>query len=112
MHPDTLVDRLAELTVRGGANVQPGQPVLIMADIAHAVIVRAVVERAYAAGAGRVQVDWSDVHVRRSAVAHASVEALSAPRQWMLERFDEMERTGGAFITLTGDPEPDLMAGL
>ena len=109
---EELVDRLADLTIRGGANVQPGRPVLVMADIAHAPIVRAVVERAYAAGAGLVQVDWSDSHVRRSAVAHATVEALSAPRSWVLDRYEEMDREGGAFIVLTGDPEPGLMAGL
>jgi aminopeptidase len=112
MHPDTLVERLADLTVRAGANVQPGRPVLVMADIAHAAIVRAVVERAYAAGANLVQVDWSDVRVRRSAVAHSTVEALSTPRTWVIERYEAVEREGGAFIILTGDPEPGLMAGL
>jgi aminopeptidase len=112
MHPDTLVDRLADVAVRAGVNVQPGQPVFVVADIAHAAIVRAVVERAYAAGASQVQVDWSDVHVRRSSVAHSTVEALSAPRSWVLNRYEEFEREGAAFITLTGDPEPGLMGGL
>ena len=112
MHPETLVERLADLTVRAGANVQPGRPVLVMADIAHAEIVRAVVERAYAAGAGLVQVDWSDVRVRRSAVAHSTVESLSTPRPWVTERYESVEREGGAFIILTGDPEPGLLAGL
>src|ERR1043165_5303933 len=55
LHPDPLVARRADLPVRAGANVQPGRPVLVMADIAHAEIVRAVVERAYAAGASLVQ---------------------------------------------------------
>lgn len=112
MHPDTLVDRLADLTVRAGANVQPGQPVFIVADLAHATIARAVAEQAYAAGASLVQVDWSDAHVRRSTVVHATVEALSAPRSWVLSRYEELERQGAAFILLTGDPEPGLMSGL
>lgn len=112
MHPDTLVERLADLAVRGGANVQPGQPVFLIADIAHATIARAVVESAYAAGASTVTVDWSDAHVRRSGVAHATVEALSAPRSWVLSRYEELERQGVAYIVLTGDPEPGLMAGL
>jgi aminopeptidase len=112
MHPDTLVERLADLAVRAGANVQPGQPVFVMADIAHATIARAVAERAYAAGASTVTVDWSDAHVRRSGVAHATVEALSTPRSWVLNRYEDLERQGAAFIVLTGDPEPGLMAGL
>jgi aminopeptidase len=112
MHPDTLVDRLADLAVRAGANVQPGQPVFVIADIAHATIARAVAEQAYAAGASLVQVDWSDAHVRRSGVAHATVETLSAPRSWVISRYEELEAQGAAFIVLTGDPEPGLMSGL
>jgi len=111
MDPE-LVNRLADLIVRAGANVQPGQPVFIVADIAHAEIVRAVVEQAYAAGSGLVQVDWSDTHVRRSAVAHATVEALSAPRSWVLDRYHTLGREGAAAIILAGDPEPGIMTGL
>ena len=69
-------------------------------------------EQAYAAGASLVQVDWSDAHVRRSGVAHATVEALSATRPWVMNRYEELERQGAAFIVLTGDPEPGLMSGL
>lgn len=112
MHPDTLVDRLADLAVRAGANVQPGQPVLVMADIAHAAIARAIVESAYAAGASLVHVDWTDVHVRRSSVEYASLQTLSTARPWVVQRYEALERDGGAFIVLTGDPAPGLMTGL
>jgi aminopeptidase len=112
MDLDTMVNRLADLAVRAGANVQPGQRVFVIADLAHAAIARAVVEQAYAAGADLVEVDWSDVHVRRSAVAHAPIERLSAARSWVLDRYEGLERDGAAVIVLTGDPEPGLMAGL
>lgn len=112
MHPDTLVQRLAELVVRAGANVQPGRPVHVVADIAHADIARAVADQAYAAGASLVEVDWSDVHVRRSAVAHASLESLTATRAWMLERYAALDAADGSFIVLTGSSDPALMIGL
>jgi aminopeptidase len=106
------LEKFADLTVRAGANVQPGQTVIVSADIAHAQIVRAVVERAYVAGARLVEVLWTDGPVRRSGVVHASVEALTANRQWALERFAEWTDEGIAYIHLTGSPDPHLMDGL
>jgi leucyl aminopeptidase (aminopeptidase T) len=47
-----LVRRFADLLVRVGVNVQPGQQVVVQADVAHLEIVRAIVESAYAAGEG------------------------------------------------------------
>lgn len=105
-------ERFAELAVRVGVNVQPGQDVVVTADIAHAQVARAVVEAAYAAGARLVDVTWSDGHVRRSAVVHADVEALTAARPWMLDRLRGWGRDGVALIRLTGDPDPHLMDGL
>ena len=52
MTDNDRLDRFAELVVRVGANVQPGSGVLLGTDIAHLEIARAVVEHAYAAGAG------------------------------------------------------------
>jgi aminopeptidase len=112
MDRDILVERLADLVVRAGANVQPGQQVFVTADIAHAAIARAVVEHAYRAGAAYVEVNWSDTRVRRSAVAHASVETLRTSRSWVLDRYETLDRDGAAMITLTGDPDPTVMSRL
>lgn len=106
------LERFADLAVRVGVNVQPGQDVVVQADIAHAPIVRAVVEQAYVAGARRVDVVWGDGPVHRSAVVHSDVETLSETQPWMLEQIAEWERRGIAFIRLTGNPDPHLMDGL
>ena len=73
------LERFADLVVRAGVNVQPGTGVLLRADIAHLEIARAVVERAYAAGAEWVEVDWSDGPIRHSRLRHASLESLIGP---------------------------------
>jgi aminopeptidase len=112
MDRDILVERFADLVVRAGANIQPGQHVFVTADIAHAAIARAVVEHAYQAGAGFVEVSWSDTRVRRSAVQHASVESLRANRSWVIDRHESLDRECAALIALTGDPDPALMNGL
>jgi aminopeptidase len=103
------LERFADLVVRAGANVQPGSGVLLRADIAHLEIARAVVERAYAAGAAWVEVDWQDGPIRRSRLAHTSMESLTRPRPWAIERTREWAAERGLSITLTGDPDPHLL---
>jgi aminopeptidase len=102
------LERFADLAVRVGANVQPGSGVLLSADIAHLEIARAVVERAYVAGAAWVEVLWSDGPIRHSRLTHASVETLTRPRPWVIERTKEWAAERGVAIRLTGDPDPHL----
>ncbi len=54
-----LVERLADLAVRGGANVQPGQVVAVGTEPGKEELTRAVAERAYRAGARFVDVGRS-----------------------------------------------------
>jgi aminopeptidase len=106
------IDSYAALVVHVGANVQPGQEVLVSADVAHAPIARAVAEQAYAAGASRVRVEYSDPYVRRSALRHAPETALTSSSRWELDRLDEWGRTGLAYIRLTGNPDPHVFDGI
>jgi aminopeptidase len=112
MTPDDRLTRYAQLVVRIGANVQAGQPVSVSADIVHAPVVRAVVEQAYLAGASRVEVEYTDAHVRRSALLHAPAESLTATPAWTLARLREFESDGAALIRLTGNPDPHLFDGI
>jgi aminopeptidase len=107
MSADRL-DRYAELVVRVGLNVQPGQVVRVSADLSHAPVARAVVEHAYLAGASRVSVDFSDDQVRRSTFQHAPMETLTTHEPWQLERLRGWGRDGAALLTLTGNPDPHV----
>jgi aminopeptidase len=102
------LNRFADLVVRVGVNVQPGSGVLVTADTAHLEIVRAVVERAYVAGAEWVEVEWSDGPIRHSGLTHASLESLTRSRPWAIERVKELAAERGAVISLVGDPDPHL----
>ena len=106
------IDSYAALVVHVGANVQPGQEVLLQADVAHREIARAVAEQAYAAGASRVRVEYFDPYVRRSALRHAPEAALTSASRWELDRLDEWAKTGLAFIRLTGNPDPHVFDGI
>ncbi|HXC84373.1 MAG TPA: aminopeptidase [Trebonia sp.] len=105
------LERFADLIVRIGANVQPGSEVLLSSDIAHQEIARAVVERAYVAGAAWVEIEWSDGQIRRSEVTHATMEQLTKTRPWMIELVRSWVADRGVAISLTGDPDPHLLDG-
>ena len=64
---ERYTDAMAELVVRFGANVQPGQVVAIGAEPGKEEMVRAIAEHAYRAGAKFVDLSVFDVYVRRSA---------------------------------------------
>jgi len=102
------IERFADLVVHVGVNVQPGNGVILGADTAHLEIARAVVDRAYAAGAAWVEIEWSDGPIRHSRLTHASMESLTRPRPWAIERTKEWAAGRGVAILLTGDPDPHL----
>jgi aminopeptidase len=101
--------RYAELIVRVGANVQPGQIVFVIGLVEHAPLIRVVTESAYAAGARYVDVSYGDQHVRKGFITHGALEDLSVTWPWDLRRYQELLE-GAALISITGDPEPELLA--
>jgi aminopeptidase len=107
------LERYAELAVRVGANVQPGQLVDVYARVEHAPVARAVVRAAYRAGAGYVDAFYTDQHLRRALIeSSASDELLSWTPPWLLERERRLGDEHGAAIALAGDAEPELLADL
>jgi aminopeptidase len=106
------VDRYAELAVRVGANVQPGQLVDVTARVEHAPVVRAVARAAYRAGARFVDVYYTDQHVRRALIEGAPDDVLAWTPPWLLRRARTTGDERAAVIALTGDAEPELLADL
>ena len=109
----TREERYAELIVRVGANVQPGQLVDVLAGLEHAPIVREVARSAYRAGARYVDVRYVDPHIRRALIESAAGDdVLSWTPPWLLTRERAFGDEHGAVVALTGDAEPRLLAGL
>jgi aminopeptidase len=102
----------AELAVRVGANVGEGQYVVVNGLVEHAPLVRAVVNAAYDAGARHVDVLYGDMHVRRARVAKAAEEFLDYVSPWNVQLLDDLGEENGALISISGDPEPELMKDL
>src|SRR5512142_1665544 len=110
--PDQRLADYARLAVRVGANVQPGQLVAVNALVEHAPLVRAVARQAYAAGARYVDVEYRDQHVRRAMIEGAPEESLQWSPPWMVARARALGEEGAAIVSITGNPEPELFAGL
>ncbi|HLI61262.1 MAG TPA: aminopeptidase, partial [Solirubrobacteraceae bacterium] len=63
---DSHIHALAELVVRLGANIQPGQIVSLASEPGKEDLARAVADAAYRAGARFVDLSVFDVHIKRS----------------------------------------------
>ena len=107
---DERLERYAELCVRVGANVQPGQELFVESDLSHAALARAIVRQGYRAGAAYVHVLYHDDHVRHAMIELGPDEALTHAPEWRKAWMESGD--GNAFIGTTGDPEPELMADL
>jgi len=112
MIPDERLERYAELAVRVGSNVAPGQTLNVQCSIEHAPLARAIARAAYSAGAAYVDVFYADQHVRREMIANADEEILTWTPPWVLERTRALGDGHGAMILITGDPDPELMSDL
>ncbi|MGO8907364.1 MAG: aminopeptidase [Solirubrobacteraceae bacterium] len=106
-HNDT-VRALADLAVRVGANVQPGQDVEVSGDIGHLEVVRAVAESAYEHGARFVDVRITDSVLQRTRIGAATEDSLEHVPRWERERVRELAERSGASILVTGPTWPGL----
>jgi aminopeptidase len=107
-----LLERYADLAVRVGVNLQPGQELEIAGLIEHAPLARAIARAAWRAGARYVEVYYRDQHVKRELIEHGSEDALRRTPGWLLKRYEDLADTQGARIDITGNPEPELFVGL
>jgi aminopeptidase len=104
------LEQYAELAVRVGANVQPGQEVFIEPMVEHRELARALVRQAYEAGAAYVHVNYRDDHVRRARLELGPDSALTYSPDWEIKRTEA--EAGNALIATMGKPEPQLLADL
>jgi aminopeptidase len=110
--PQELIDSYARLLVRIGANVQQGQLVQVMGQTEHAPLVRAIARGAYAEGARFVDVIYAEPYARRALVELGPDESLEWSPPWQVERARSLGEEQGALISLSGNPHPELFAGL
>lgn len=105
-----FLDRLAELAVRTGLNLQPGQDLVMTAPIATLPLARAITRAAYRAGAGLVTPIFSDRDVTLARYAEGSDESFERAPGWLYEGMAKAFDSGAARLALVGD-DPMALAG-
>ena len=103
---------LADLIVRFGANVQPGQIVAIGSEPGKEPLTRAIAEAAYRAGAKFVDLSVFDIHIKHSRMLHAAPDTLGFVPPWYGERMRALGENRCAVIALTGPVAPRIMDGI
>ena len=106
------VERLAELVVAFGANVQRGQIVAIGASLGQEELTRATAESAYKHGAKFVDVFWFDPYVKRARIEHADDSTLDYVPPWYGERMLALGDERAARIGWSGPVAPGLLDDL
>jgi aminopeptidase len=110
--PDELVRSLAQLGVEFGANVQPGQVVLISTEPKQLEFARAVAVAAYKRGAKFVDVAVFDPQIKRARALHADPESLSYVPPWVGQRILDAGELHAARISLAGPSDPQALDGI
>src|SRR3954454_13944183 len=108
----STTERLAEMAVAFGANVQPGQVVAISGEPGKEYLVRALAESAYRHAARFVDVSWFDPWVKRARIAFADESTLDYVPPWYGERLLRLGDERAARIALSGHSAPGLLADM
>jgi aminopeptidase len=103
------LQKLAQLAVQVGANVQKDQVVWVNSTTETTELARMVVEAAYEAGASKVSVNWSDDHVSKSGYKHRTIESLQEVPQWWVDKYKAGVEDGACLISISS-PIPGLNA--
>jgi len=103
------LDRLAEVAVKTGLNLQPGQDVIVSAPMEALPLVRRIAVHAYKAGAGLVTPFFADDEITLARFEHAPDESFDHSPDWLFKGMGEAFNNGAARLAITGE-NPMLLA--
>ena len=104
------LDRLAEVAVRVGLQLQPGQDLVMTAPVAALPLVRRIAEHAYKAGAGLVTPFMADEEVTLARFRHGSEASFDRAAGWLYEGMGKAFAGNAARLAIAGD-NPMLLSG-
>jgi aminopeptidase len=107
-HEERL-DRLAEVAVKVGLGLRPGQELVMTAPVDALPLVRRITEHAYRAGAPLVTTLFSDDELTLLRYRHAPDSAFDHTHGWLLDGMAAAFRSGAARLAIRGD-NPALLA--
>jgi len=103
------LDRLAEVAIRIGLNLQPGQDLLLTAPSVALPLVRRIAEHAYKAGAGLVTPILSDEEITLARYRFAPDDSFDRAAGWLYDGMSKAFAANTARLAIVGD-NPMLLA--
>jgi aminopeptidase len=105
----TKLDRLAEVAIKVGLQLQPGQDLVLTAPIAALPLVRRIAEHAYRAGAGLVTPIFSDEALTLARYHNAPDASFDKATGWLYEGMAKAFAGNAARLAVSGD-NPMMLA--
>ena len=103
------LDRLAEVAVRVGLGLAPGQEMVMTATLDAVPLARRITEHAYKAGARLVTPLFTDEESALIRFRHAPDASFDAAPSWLYEGMARAYRSGAARLAITGN-DPSLLS--
>ena len=114
---DSILQKYAELVVRVGLNIQPGQRLFIKgpvnkmgAPLVTAPLVREIVKVAYKAEAKLVDVMWHDDEIELIRFKYAAQDSLGEYPKWRADAWEDIAENADAALYIYGS-NPNLLEG-
>ncbi|KKB12464.1 peptidase M29 [Devosia geojensis] len=104
------LDKLAQVAIKVGLQLQPGQDLLMTAPMTAAPLVRRITEHAYKAGAGLVTTIYSDEEATLARYKHARDESFDKAAGWLYQGMADAFKANTARLAIAGD-NPMMLAG-
>src|ERR1700692_1517992 len=104
------LDRLAEVAIKVGLQLKPGQDLLVTAPTVALPLVRKIAEHAYKAGAGLVTPIMSDEAVTLSRYRFGQDDGFDRAADWLYDGMAKAFAGNTARLAIVGD-NPMLLAG-
>ena len=104
------LDKLAELSIKIGIALQPGQDLLISAPLEAAPLVRRLAIHAYRVGAGIVTPLYTDPQVILARYQNATEESFEKTTEWLFEGMADAFDNNTARLAIVGE-DPLLLSG-
>lgn len=108
---DKLLEKYAELVVKVGVNIQPGQVLIVQSPLETVQFTRLIVSKAYEAGAKYVQVEWDDEMISRIRYEKAPDNSFEYYPKWQADMMEQLAEGGGALLHIKV-PDPMLLKGV
>jgi aminopeptidase len=104
------LDRLAEVAIKVGLQLQPGQDLVLTSSIAALPLTRKIVEQAYKAGAGLVTPIFNDDEITLARFRHGADDGFDHAAGWLYEGMAKAFSNNAARLAVRGD-DPSLLSG-